>query len=55
MLIDFFENRNGMMTEFEEEAFAFIVERMTAVSETEIEFCIMGGLKFTEHYPQNQD
>ena len=54
MISDFFKSRTSMMTEFEEEAFTFLVEKITAVNEHELIFHLPGGLKFTEHYPQNK-
>ena len=36
------------MTEFDEAVFGLTVEKMTALSETEIVFRLIGGVEFTE-------
>ena len=48
MLIDFFENRKEPITEFEESAFENIVEKIVVINRNELEFHLIGGLKFTE-------
>ena len=48
MLIDFFENRKEPITEFEESAFENIVEKIIVANRNELEFHLIGGLKFTE-------
>lgn len=47
MLVDFFEKREKIMAEFEEESFSFLVDRIV-VHDKKMEFQIVGGLKFTE-------
>ena len=51
-LYGFFQERSSMMIEFEEETFEFLTESIKVKSENEIEFCILGGLRFTEYYAQ---
>jgi hypothetical protein len=48
MLTDFFEKRNSIMTEFDETAFESIVEKIVVLNRNELEFCLIGGLKFRE-------
>ena len=48
MLIDFFEKRKEPITEFEESALESIVEKIVVVNRNELEFHLIGGLKFTE-------
>lgn len=47
MLVDFFEKREKIMAEFEEESFSFLVDKIV-VHDKKMEFQIVGGLKFTE-------
>ena len=49
MLIDFFEKRENPMTEFEETAFESIVEKIVVIDQHELEFHLIGGLKFKEN------
>ena len=49
MLIDFFEKREKPMTEFEESAFESIVEKIIVINQHELEFHLIGGLKFKEN------
>ena len=49
MLIDFFEKRENTMTEFEETAFESIVEKIVVIDQHELEFHLIGGLKFKEN------
>ena len=49
MLIDFFEKREKPMTEFEESAFDSIVEKIIVINQHELEFHLIGGLKFKEN------
>lgn len=49
MLIDFFEKRENPMTEFEESAFESIVEKIVVIDQHELEFHLIGGLKFKEN------
>ena len=48
ILIDFFEKRENPMTEFEESAFESIVDKIVVKSQHELEFHLIGGLKFKE-------
>jgi site-specific DNA recombinase len=48
ILIDFFEKRDSPMTEFEETAFESIVDKIVVKSQHELEFHLIGGLKFKE-------
>ena len=48
MLIDFFEKRDKPMTEFEESAFESIVEKIVVINQHELQFHLIGGLKFKE-------
>lgn len=48
ILIDFFEKRDSPMTEFEETAFESIVDKIVVKSQHELEFHLIGGLKFEE-------
>lgn len=47
MLTEYFESRERLMIEFEEKAFEFIVDKIVA-TQNELEFHLLGGLKFTE-------
>lgn len=49
MLTDFFEKRENPMTEFEESAFESIVDKIVVINQHELEFHLIGGLKFTEN------
>ena len=48
MLIGFFEKRAKPMTEFEKSAFESIVDKIVVKSRNELEFHLIGGLKFKE-------
>lgn len=48
MLIDFFEKRKTPMTEFEESTFESIVEKIVVIDQHELEFHLIGGLRFKE-------
>ncbi len=48
MLIDYFENEENFMTEFNESAFEFLIEKIVVINQNELEFHIIGGLKFNE-------
>ena len=45
----FFEKRENPMTEFEESAFESIVEKIIVINQHELEFHLIGGLKFKEN------
>ncbi len=48
MLVDFFECRNEIMSEFEIEAFEFMIEKIIVKEQKTLEFHLLGGLKLTE-------
>ena len=48
LLIDYFENRKEKMTEFEEDAFSMLVDKIIVESRSELKFCLTCGLQFTE-------
>lgn len=48
ILIDFFEKRDNPITEFEESVFESIVEKIVVINQHELEFHMIGGLKFKE-------
>lgn len=48
MLTDFFEKRENPMTEFEESVFESIVDNIVVKAQNELEFHLIGGLKFKE-------
>ena len=48
MLTDFFEKRENPMTEFEETVFEGIVDKIVVINQHELEFHLIGGLKFKE-------
>lgn len=48
MLIDFFEKREHSITDFDESAFEFLIEKIMVINQNELEFYVIGGLKFTE-------
>ncbi len=48
MLIDYFENQENFMTEFNESAFEFLIEKIVVINQNELEFHLIGGLNFKE-------
>ena len=48
MLIDHFEKQEKPITEFDESAFEFMIEKIVVKNQNELEFHVMGGLKFKE-------
>ena len=48
MLIDYFEKQSDPITEFDESAFEFLVEKIVVINQNELKFHVIGGLKFTE-------
>ena len=48
MLIDYFEKREHSITDFDESAFEFLIEKIMVINQNELEFHVIGGLKFTE-------
>ncbi len=48
MLIDYFEKRENPIKEFDESAFENIVEKIVVINQNELEFHLIGRLKFKE-------
>ena len=48
MLVNFFEKMKNPMIEFEESAFESIVDKIVVIDHHELEFHLIGGLKFKE-------
>jgi len=48
MLIDYFEKREHSITDFDESAFEFLIEKIVVINQCELEFNLIGGLKFKE-------
>ena len=48
MLIDYFEKSENPISEFDESAFEFLIEKIVVINQNELEFHVIGGLKFTE-------
>ncbi len=48
MLIDYFEKQGEPISEFIESAFEFLIEKIVVINQNELEFHLIGGLKFTE-------
>ena len=48
MLTDYFEKRENPITEFDESAFESSIEKIVVINQNELEFHLIGGLKFTE-------
>ena len=48
MLIDYFEKTGEPISEFNESAFEFLIEKIVVVNQSELEFHMIGGLKFKE-------
>ncbi|MCM1227645.1 MAG: recombinase family protein [Clostridium sp.] len=48
MLIDHFEKQDVPISEFDESAFENIVEKIVVIKQNELEFHVIGGLKFKE-------
>lgn len=48
MLIDYFEKQSDPISEFDVSAFEFLIEKIVVISQNELEFHIIGGLKFKE-------
>lgn len=49
MLIDYFEKQSDPISEFDELAFEFLIERIVVISQNELELYVIGGLKFKEN------
>ena len=48
LLIDFFEKQDDPITKFEESEFESIVDKIVVINQHELEFHLIGGLKFKE-------
>ena len=48
MLVDYFEKAENPISKFDESAFEFLIEKIVVINQNELEFHIIGGLKFTE-------
>ena len=48
MLIDYFKKQDAPITECDESAFEFLIEKIVVISKNELEFHVIGSLKFTE-------
>ena len=48
MLIDYFEKQSNPISEFNELAFEFLIEKIVVINQNELEFHLIGGLKFKE-------
>lgn len=48
MLTDYFEKRENPITEFDESAFENIVDKIVVINQNELEFYLIGDLKFRE-------
>lgn len=48
MLIDYFEKTENPITDFDDSAFEFLIEKIVVISQNELEFHLIGGLKFKE-------
>lgn len=48
MLTDYFEKQSKTISEFNESAFEFLIEKIVVISQNELEFHLIGGLKFKE-------
>lgn len=48
MLIDYFEKQSDPISRFDESAFEFMIEKIVVISQNELEFHVIGRLKFTE-------
>lgn len=48
MLVDYFEKQSNSITKFNESAFEFLIEKIVVISQNELQFHVVGGLKFKE-------
>ena len=48
IMIDYFENRQEKMTEFEEDAFSMLVDNIIVENRSKLKFCLTCGLQLTE-------
>lgn len=48
MLIDYFEKQENHITEFDESTFEFLIEKIVVINQNELEFHVVGGLKFKD-------
>ena len=49
MLIDYFEKQSNPISEFDESAFEFLIEKIVVINQNELEFHVTGGLKLKEN------
>lgn len=49
MLIDYFEKQSDPISEIDESAFEFLIEKIIVINQNELEFYVIGGLKFKEN------
>lgn len=49
MLIDYFEKQSDLISEFDESAFEFLIEKIVVINQNELEFHVTGGLKLKEN------
>lgn len=52
-LIDHFKKQTEPLNEFDESAFESIVEKIVVINQNELEFNMIGGLKFTEKFVES--
>ncbi len=48
ILIDYFKKQTKPISEFDESAFEFLIEKIVVINQKELEFHVIGGLKFQE-------
>lgn len=48
MLIDYFEKQSDPLMEFDDTVFEFLIEKIVVINQNELEFHVIGGLKFKE-------
>ena len=49
ILIDYFEKQDAPISEFNELAFEFLIEKIVVINQNELEFHVIGNLKFKEN------
>ncbi len=48
MLIDYFEKQSNPISEFDESAFEFLINKIVVINQNELEFHVIGNFKFKE-------
>jgi len=48
MMINYFEKQENSISEFDESAFEFLIEKIIVINQNELEFHVIGSLKFKE-------